>query len=132
MNRLLSTVVSAALAVCAVTPAARAAVNVERRGSENPVVEVAKATIWGGLGGLVVGGALALVSDSNDNDDDLVRWSFVTGTFVGLGFGIYHVANRPQATALLEFQDGSPSLHAALPVPEPGRGITMRVIAVRF
>jgi hypothetical protein len=127
-----STFVSVALVLGAMVPVAHAAVNVERQGSENPVIEVTKSAVWGGLGGLVVGGALALVSDSNDNDGDIVRWCFVGGTFLGLGYGIYHVASRPKATALLEFEDGSPHLRPALPVPDPDRGLLLRLVAVRF
>lgn len=132
MNRLLWMLVSAVLSFSVLAPAARAAVNIERQGAENPVLEVAKSTVFGALGRLVLGGAIALVSNSNDNDGDIIRWSVVGGTFLGFGYGIYHVATRPNTTALLEFQGGRPSLHAALPVPEPGRGMTMRLVAVRL
>ncbi len=132
MNRPLSIVLCVALSLSVLAPAARAAVNVERQGAENPVLEVAKSTVYGGLAGLLLGGAIALVSDNNDNDGDIVKWSFVGGTFLGLGYGIYHVASRPKATAVIELRGGSPSLHAVLPAPEPGRGMTLRLIAVRF
>lgn len=130
MNRPFLVLVTAVLALGALSPAARAAVNVERQGSENPVLEVAKSTVYGGLAGLLLGSAIALATDSNDGD--IIKWSFVGGTFLGCGFGIYHVATRPKATALLEFQGGTPSLHAALPVSERGRGMTMHLVAVRF
>ncbi|MBI5709134.1 MAG: hypothetical protein HZC42_02365 [Candidatus Eisenbacteria bacterium] len=130
MKRLFSTLAIAALSLAAFSPAARAAVNVERQGAENPVQEVAKSTVYGGLAGLVLGSALALATDSNDGS--IIKWSFVGGTFLGFGYGIYHVSTRPKPTALLEFQGGTPSLHAALPVPERGRGMTMRLVAVRF
>jgi hypothetical protein len=109
---------------------ARAAVNVEREGSENPVLEVAKSTLYGGLGGLVVGIAIALVAEGDGGD--IIKWSYVGGTFLGLGYGIYHVSTRPQPTALLEFQGGTPSLHAALPAPTPGGGVNVHLVAMRF
>ncbi len=115
-----------------IAPAAHAAVNVQRQGSENPMIEVAKTTVWGALGGLVVGGAIALANGDSDNNGDIVRWSVVGGTFLGLGYGIYHVTHRPPATALIEFQGGAPTLHAALPEAAPGRGLQMHVLAVRF
>ena len=132
MIRLFSLFLAASLACGTLAPAARAAVNIERQGSENPVLEVAKSTVWGGLGGLVLGGAIALIDTESSSGGDVVRWCFVGGTLVGFGYGIYHVSHRPQATALLEFQGGAPSLHAALPVAEPGRGLEMHLIAVRF
>jgi hypothetical protein len=132
MNKLSGMVVIVVLALSVLAPATPAAVNVERQGAENPVLEVAKSTVYAGLAGLVVGSAIALATEGNDNDGDTIRWCFVGGTFLGLGYGIYHVSHRPQTTALLEFRGGTPSLHAALPTPERGRGMTMRLIAVRF
>ena len=60
-----------------------------------------KSTIYGGLAGLVLGGAIAWASDSDDNAET-IRWSFVGGTFFGFGYGIYHVTRRPQPRAALE------------------------------
>jgi hypothetical protein len=132
MTRLFSLLLAASLASGTLAPAARAAVNIERQGSENPVLEVAKSTVWGGLGGLALGCAIALVNTDNDSGGDIIRWCFVGGTFLGCGYGIYHVSTRPKASALIEFQGLAPSLHAALPVPEPTGGVTMRLVAVRF
>mgnify|MGYP001559581089 CR=1 FL=1 len=132
MRRPLSILLSVALTLCGLAPVARAEVNIQRQGAENPILEVAKSTVYGALGGLAIGGAIALVSDENDNDGDIFRWCFVGGTFLGLGYGIYQVSSRPKATAVIELRGGSPSLHAVLPAPEPGRGMTMRLIAVRF
>lgn len=131
MKTLLPLFVGAFLIVGAPALAASAAPTVQRQGSENPVLEVAKSTLFGALGGLVLGGAIALAS-SGDNDGDIVKWSFIGGTFVGFGYGIYHVATRPKVTALLEFQGGSARLHAVLPAPEPGRGMTMRLVSATF
>ncbi len=81
-----------------------AQVTVERHGQENPVAEIAKATLWGGAAGLVLGLAVALVADKNE--EDIVKWFFVGGVFGGFGYGIYHVATRPKpSSALLEFDE---------------------------
>jgi len=78
-----------------------AQVEVQRRGEENPVLTVSKSIVYGGLAGLVLGGALALAVD--DNQDDIVKWFFVGGTFAGFGAGVYHVAHRPgPSSALLQ------------------------------
>jgi hypothetical protein len=58
MSRPIAVVVIAALIISSVAPSTRAAVNIERQGSENPVREVAMTTVWGGLGGLVIGSAI--------------------------------------------------------------------------
>jgi hypothetical protein len=104
---------------------------IQRQGSENPVTEVAKSTVFGALAGLALGGAVALVANG-DNDGDIVKWSFVGGTFLGFGYGVYHVATRPKTTALLEFQGRTPSLHAAIPAPELGGGMTWRLVSATF
>jgi hypothetical protein len=75
---------------------ARSDVDVIRRGEENPMLTVAKSTFWGAMTGLVLGGAIALVAQ--DNEEDILRWSIAAGTFVGFAVGIYHVATRPSAT----------------------------------
>ncbi len=108
---------------------AQAAVNVERQGSENPMIEVFKSTIYGGLAGLVVGGAIALAAE---NGGEPVRWGFVVGTFVGLGAGVIHVTSRPQPTSLLELggdhvtSGGFAAIEAA-----PG-SVRVRAVGVRF
>jgi hypothetical protein len=84
--------------------AARADVEVRRYGAENPMVTIAKSTMWGGLAGLILGGATALVA--GENEDDIIKWFFVGGVFVGCGVGIYHVATRPEPTASLLQIDG--------------------------
>ena len=52
MTRWISGLLVASLALAAIAPAARAAVNVERSSSENPMVEVSRSVIYGGLAGL--------------------------------------------------------------------------------
>lgn len=131
MKSLVSMLVCVFVIAGALSSEVSAAPTVQRQGSENPVIEVAKSTLLGALGGLALGGALALVS-SGDNDGEIVRWSFVGGTLIGFGYGIYHVSTRPKTTALLEFQGGSPSLHVVIPAPEPGRGMTLRLVSATF
>lgn len=108
------------------------AVNIERRGDENPVVEVARSTFWGGVAGLAVGGAVALVTDGSNVDP--LRWGVALGTFAGLAAGIYWVANRPVPGALLEVRDGRlmPSSAAAMfAAVEPVRGgVRVTVLSV--
>ena len=131
MKRILSILVCAALTISALVPTADAARIIERQSDENPVKEVAKSTLYGFLGGVALGSAIAL-ADNGDNGDEIMRWSIVGGTFIGFGYGIYHVSTRPKSTALLDFREGRASLHAALPEPRPGRGITLRLIAVNL
>ena len=105
------------------TVSARADVEVRRYGEENPMLTIAKSTVWGGLAGLILGAAVALVAE--DNEDDIIKWFFVGGVFVGFGVGVYHVATRPKPTSsFLEIEDGGlalrvPTLNLA---PEPSAG----------
>ena len=118
MKRFTSMLISAALALHVAAPAAHAGVNVNRNGDENPMKEVAKSVLYGGMAGLALGGAIAWASDNNSNDGDIVRWGFVGGTFLGLGMGLWWVTKRPAPTAALELEDGS--LRAQLPTPDVG------------
>jgi hypothetical protein len=108
---------------------ARAAVNIERQGSENPMIEVFKSTIYGGLAGLVVGSAIALAAE---NGAEPVRWGFVAGTFVGLGAGIIHVSSRPQPTALLELGGGRATSGGFAAIEAAPGSVRVHAIAVRF
>jgi hypothetical protein len=118
MKRITAALLCSILCIQLAAPAAQADVNVNRTGDENPMKEVAKSIIYGGMAGLVMGGAIAWASDSNSNDSDIVRYGFVTGTFVGLGMGLWWVTRRPSASAALELRDGE--LHAQLPTPDVG------------
>ena len=94
-----------AVLLCVTTVVASSAqVTIHREGEENPVVTIAKSVMWGGLAGLVLGGAVALVAEKNE--DDIIKWFFVGGTFGGLGFGIYHVSTREKASSALLQLDG--------------------------
>lgn len=71
-----------------------------RVGDENPVATIAKATLWGALAGLALGGATALLVD--DNQEDIIKWFFAGGTFFGFGYGVYHVSTRPKTAGLVD------------------------------
>ncbi len=93
--------VVALLCVLTIASASSAQIIESRQGDANPMVSVFKSTIYGGLAGLVLGLAVELVDD--DEDADAVKWGFVGGTFLGFGYGIYHVTSRPApGSALLE------------------------------
>ncbi|MEZ4648926.1 MAG: hypothetical protein R3E97_09115 [Candidatus Eisenbacteria bacterium] len=62
-----------------VVPAAQA--------EDNTMIRIAKSTVYGGLLGLLLGGAVAIVVD--DNRDEPIRWGLVLGMFGGFAYGIY-------------------------------------------
>jgi hypothetical protein len=94
--------------VLGLAASARAQVTVVRAGEENPVVTIAKSTFWGGVTGLVLGGATALIVDNHRGD--VLKWFFVGGTFGGFGFGVYHVLTREHpSSALLQIDDDGSS-----------------------
>jgi hypothetical protein len=85
-------------------------------GQESSVVTVGKSTFYGALTGLLVGSATALVAGGNSGD--ILKWSFVGGTAVGLVWGIHDVSTRPeQNTAMFSLKsDGSTTV--SLPTPQ--------------
>ena len=104
-----------------------AQVEERRHSSANPVVEIFKSTVYGAGAGLVVGLAIELIEDQ---DGEAIRWGFVGGTFLGMGYGIYHVATRPGPTgAFLEgdmdgFAFGVPRPEVLARGPDPvGRAL---------
>ncbi len=109
---------------------ARGAVNVERRGDENPMAVIAKSTAWGMVTGVLVGAAIDLAA--NTDSDAPIRWGVAVGTFGGLGVGIWHVSHRVEPQALLEPGPGGLATGglAAFEL-EPGAA-RVRVVAVRF
>jgi hypothetical protein len=131
MKRILCAVIALLLAAEIAAPAA-ASVNVNRAGEENPMVEVARSVVYGGLAGLVVGGALAVATKDNHNDGDIIRWSFATGTLVGLGMGLMWVSRRPQPTGLIEYDHGTLRAHAVLPEVAPNGGVRLVAASVKF
>ena len=107
-------------------------VTVERHGSENPAMEVARATFWGAAAGTLVG--LAVAAIKSEDQAAAIRWGFALGTFSGLATGVYWVAQRPAPASLLQLQDGhlvpNPGAMAAVDVlPD---GFRVRAVGVRF
>ena len=110
--RILVTAMLVFLVVSLAPTPASGQVVVTRGGDENPAMTITKSIFWGALGGLILGGAVALVID--DNQEDALKWGFVGGTGLGLAAGIWHVANRPQPrSALLRIDSDGASV--ALP-----------------
>ena len=110
---------------------ASAAVDVERHGTENPVIEIAKSTTYGALAGMTVGLAIELAQD--DSDSDAIRWGTVIGTFAGLAGGIYFVATRPSGGALLEIENGKLGIHPLAAVDfAPSGGVKVRLAGVAW
>lgn len=111
----LSILVIALMVIFSFTSETNAQVSVVRGGEENPVITIGKSTLYGAGTGLLLGLALSLVVD--EDTGDVVKWSFVGGTFGGFLLGIYHVASRPgPGTALLEFDK---SRMTKINIPEP-------------
>jgi len=131
MKRFVGTLGLVALVVAGLASVARAGVNIERNGSENPVVEVSRSVIYGGLAGLVVGSAIAIASDSG-HDGDIVRWSFAGGTILGLVAGTYYVARRPLPSGMIERDRGAFQLHPPGIGVSPLGGAQVSLLAVRF
>ncbi len=93
---------AAAIVVLLTGSGAGAQIIETRQGDANPMVSVFKSTLYGGLAGLVLGLAIEL-ADDDDDGGDAVRLGFVGGTFLGFGYGIYHVTSRSRpGSALLE------------------------------
>ena len=128
MKALVSSLLTLSL-LAAATPAG-SAVNVDRSGTENPMVEVARSTIYGGVTGLLLGGALALAVPDN-KDSDYLKWGFVAGTFFGFGYGLHHIATRPSPQALLELDHGA--LGWGVPEVAVGpQGLRTSLVRARF
>ena len=85
------------------------ATDARAQSADNPVRTIAKSTFWGGVTGLALGGAAALVS--NGDEKDIITWGFVIGVFAGFGFGVYHVlSNQHRSYGLLDYDSGKLSL----------------------
>jgi len=106
-------------------------VSIQRTGSENPVMEVAKSAYWGAIAGVVLGGAVSLAQDKHTLTP--LRWGFALGAFGGFGAGVYFVANRPIPSSLLEVRDGGlvPAAAWAAIEPVPG-GARLHAVGVSF
>jgi len=107
MKRLIGWILCGTLVWSVLPVQAFAGVNVERQSAENPMVEIFRSTLYGALTGAVVGGVIMLAAQTDaDTNRDILRWSVVGGTALGLGVGMYFTAKRPQPSGLLEFDDG--------------------------
>lgn len=111
----------------------KAQVHVVRSGQENPVITIGKSTLYGAATGVLLGLALTLVVD--EPTGDVLKWSFVGGTFGGFILGVYHVATRPQpSSAMLQLDSGG---LAKMTLPKPqfrfnNRALEFRVNVVSF
>lgn len=131
MKRAVAAALALALAWSAAVPAAHAEVSIRRESQENPVVEVFRSTIYGGLAGLMLGGAVAWATESDDSGD-IVKWGFVLGTFGGFAAGVAFAASRPQPASLVELEDGALRAHA-MPTVEPvAGGARAHLVGLRF
>ena len=131
MKRWMAAWLAMCLTISTVAPEVRAAVNVDRQSSENPVVEVSRSVVYGGLAGLVLGSAFALANDGN-NDGDIIKWCFVGGTVVGLAAGVYFVSTRPQPRAMLELDHGMLEVRAPEVSRSPFGSMQVPLVGVRF
>jgi len=131
MKRIVIAILVAAVAAAALPAPGRADVSVRRESDENPMVEISRSILYGGLAGLMVGGAIAWATESDDAGE-ILRWSFVGGTMVGLVAGVAFAARRPQPTSLLELDAGELRVHAPPTVePAPG-GARAHLVGLRF
>ncbi len=92
-------------------------IQIVRAGEENPMVTIGKSTFYGMATGALLAGAISLAVEGDT--EDLTKVFVVSGTFVGFGVGIYHVATRPKpyAAAMLQF-NGNGLAKLSLPPPE--------------
>jgi len=105
-------------------PMSFADVQIVRDDSENPMVSIAKSTFYGALLGTVVSLAIMLVAGGDD--DDIFKVSFASGTALGLGVGIYHVATRPSGGSTHALLNIKPDHTANLAIPQIGIGVSRR------
>lgn len=57
----------------------------------HPFWVIGKSTLWGGLTGLMLGGAVDILSD---NDESIAGKGFAIGVIIGFGVGLYSEVNR--------------------------------------
>jgi len=109
----------------------RAQVVETRRSEGNPMIDVFKSTLYGGAAGLVLGLAVELVDDDDDNSD-APKWGFVTGTFFGFGYGLYYVTTRSRPEGLLRRDAGGWSIGVPSVEPAATPGVRIHLSTVRF
>lgn len=115
-KNLVTTLLIITLSSLAVYSNAQAQVAVVRGGQENPMISIAKSTLYGAATGVLLGLALTLVVD--EDTGDILKWSFVGGTFGGFLYGIYHVSTRPEPSASLLQFDASGLVKVNMPKPQ--------------
>lgn len=86
-----------------------------REDAESPFVSIAKSTFYGALLGSVVSVAIMLIASGDD--DDIFKVGFVSGTALGLGYGIFHVATRPSAEDSASLFKLSPERRLSMGLP---------------
>lgn len=94
--------------------------------NNNDFIEVAKTTSYGALGGLLVGSAIALISDSGEP----VKWGFVVGTFGGLFYGVSHLSSS--RASLMEVREGHLATGGLAAVEAAPGSVRVRAIGMRF
>ena len=82
-------------------------IQIVREDSENPFVSIAKSTFYGATLGSIISFAIMLAT--NGDDSTIFKVSFISGTGLGLGYGIYHVATR-DSHATIQISDKGTSL----------------------
>jgi hypothetical protein len=103
---------------------------------DSPVATIGKSTFYGALTGLLVGGAAALVAGGSTGET--LKWSFVAGTAVGFGWGVYDVNTRPEPKSAMLSLNSSGSATFNLPKPQLARtgngdlGLRMSVLSLAF
>lgn len=85
-------------------------------GQESTVATVGKSTFYGALTGALVGVAAALVAGGNSGD--VLKWSFVGGTAVGLIWGIHDASTGPERNSAMFSLKSDGSTTFALPTPQ--------------
>lgn len=54
---------------------------------DSTIIQISKSTIYGGLLGLLLGSAVAIVVE--EDRDEPIRWGLVIGVFGGFAYGVY-------------------------------------------
>lgn len=54
---------------------------------DSTIIQISKSTVYGGLLGLLLGSAVAIVVE--EDRDEPIRWGLVIGVFGGFAYGVY-------------------------------------------
>jgi len=112
-----SRALAAALALLLAVPAAPAM-------AKAPALTILKNTLLGAATGLVLGGTLTLVADS-DSRGDVVRWGVVIGAFGGFALGVVLALRGEDSLFAAGEEDPDPCV-AALCTETAARGLSWR------